>query len=409
MVGSRYQGEEGVVSDTAPCYTAFYSMSSEFFIIILVNVLALGAIGFFIISRLKTQQPDEEQERLKLKGLVNEVFGEVSNQVTEQSKQVFRSEQEMIAKDLQNKHSEIEKVVTELRRELKERQRDIQQLENERNKQFSEISTHIREHQKITEKLSEDTTKLRNILSNNQQRGQWGEYILDDILRSAGLVENVHYAKQQAFGTSNVKPDVTLLLPNERIVAIDVKFPYSAVYKMADAETSKAKLDAKKEFVTDVKAKVKQILDRGYINPEEGTMDYAILFVPNEMLFSFINQQAPEVIDLALHKKVMIVSPFTFLIVARTVMESYRNFMIENNLRDIIRFIGDFVEEWGRFEGEFTKFDDQISKMRKAYDQIASTRYNRMRLRIDRIEEYRHGMLADGEEKAKALPDSDNE
>ncbi len=385
-------------------------MNSEFFILILINVLAIGAVGFFILSKLKTQQPDEETERLKLKGLVNEVFGEVSNHVTEQSKQVFRGEQEMITKELQNKHAEIDKVVGELRRELKDRQRDIQQIEQDRNKQFSEITTHIREHQKITERLSEDTSKLRNILSNNQQRGQWGEYILDDILRSAGLVENVHYSKQTTFSTSNVKPDVTLLLPNNRLVAIDVKFPYSGVYKMADAETTKQKQDAKREFVQDVKTKIKQITDRGYINAEEGTLDYAILFVPNEMLFSFINQQAPEVIDLALKQKVMIVSPFTFLIVARTVMESYRNFMIENNLRDIIRFIGDFVEEWGRFEGEFVKFDDQITKMRKAYDQISTTRYSRMRLRIDRIEEYRHGMLIEGKgtatETVKPLPDS---
>lgn len=386
------------------CDTAC-TMSMELIIVLAINLLALGALAFYLISRLKPQNRDEDAERQVMKNLINEVFGEVTNQVTEQSKHVFRSEQELIAKDLQAKHGEIEKVVTELRKELKERQRDIQQLEQDRNKQFTQIATHIREHQKITEKLSEDTTKLRNILSNNQQRGQWGEYILDDILTSAGLVENVHYVKQETFGSNNVKPDVTLLLPNQRKVAIDVKFPYSAVYKMADAEAVKDKQAAKREFVQDVKAKVKQIVDRGYINPEEGTMDYAILFVPNEMLFSFINQQAPEVIDVAMKQKVMIVSPFTFLIVARTVMESYRNFMIENNLRDIIRFIGDFVEEWSRFEDEFGKFDDQLLRMRKAYDKIATTRYNRMRLRINRIEEYRHGMLESTE--AKSLPASD--
>jgi len=381
-------------------------MNSEFLILIIINVLAIGGVGVFLAAKLKPAAADEELERLKLKGMVNEVFGEVTSRVSEQSKQIFRTEQEMIAKDMQSKHSEIEKVVNELRRELNDRQRDIQKLENDRNKQFSEISTHIREHQKITERLSEDTSKLRSILSNNQKRGQWGEYILEDILRSAGLVENVHYSKQRAFTKSNVKPDITLLLPSDRIVAIDVKFPYSAVYKMADTETTKQKADAKREFIQDVRTKLKQIIDRGYINPEEGTMDYAILFVPNEMLFSFINQQAPEIIDEALQKKVMIVSPFTFLIVARTVMESYRNFMIENNLRDIIRFIGDFVEEWGRFEGEFTKFDEHLTRMRKSYDQIATTRYSRMRLRMDRIEEYRHGMLPapDGEKQAPSLP-----
>lgn len=378
-------------------------MSAEFIILILINVLAIGAVGFWLASKLKPTEADPEKERTVLRSLMNEVFGEMSNKVTEQSKQVLRGEQELIATNLKSKHAEIEKVVGELRRELNERQRQINELEQERTKQFSEVTTHIREHQKITQQLSEDTTKLRNILSNNQQRGQWGEYILDDILRTAGLIENVHYSKQAILGTTGVKPDITLLLPNNRKVCIDVKFPYSAVYKMADAETAETKVAAKRLFVQDVKAKVKQILERGYINPDADTMDYAILFVPNEMLFSFINQQAPEVIDLAMEKKVMIVSPFTFLIVARTMMESYRNFMIENNLKDIIQFISDFVEEWTRFEDEFGKFDDNLLKLRKSYDQIATTRYRRMRLRLDRIEEYRHGMLDTGETTVKQL------
>lgn len=364
--------------------------STSFFLLItIVNVLGLAALGWLLWTlrqRLSHAPDSDEQAQQRLRAMVNQVFGEVSTTLAEQSKHVFRNEQEIIASDLKNRHAEIEKVVTELRAELKERQKEIHQLEKARHEQFSQVATHIIEHQKITEKLSQDTSKLRSLLSNNQQRGQWGEYILEDILHAAGLVENIHFTRQVAFA-SKVKPDITLLLPNDRKVAIDVKFPYTAVAKLTEAETTTQKAEAKKLFVTDVKAKVKQIIDRGYINPEEGTLDYAIMFVPNEDLFSFINQQAPDVIEYAMNNKVMMVSPFTFLIVARTVMESYRNFMIENNLREIIKFIHDFVDEWGRFAGEFTQFDDRLTKLRQTYDKISSTRFNRMQLRIDRIQE----------------------
>lgn len=377
-------------------------MDSQLLLIVLVNVLGLAAVGYLVMNQLKKQQPvkDEEQERALLKGLVNEVFGEVTGKVAEQSKRVLEGEKETIATDLKNKHAAIEKVVDELRRELTERQRDLHAAEQDRNKQFAELSTRIKEHQEVTKELKENTAQLKNILSNNQMRGQWGEFILDGILRTAGLVEGTHYAKQLALGSESVKPDITLLLPNQRKVAVDVKFPYAAVQKMADSATKAEKDVAKKQFVVDVKNKVKQIVERGYINSEQGTLDYAILFVPNELLFSFINQTCPEVIDEAMEKRVMIVSPFTFLIVARTIMESYRNFMMENHLRDIVRYIGEFVEEWGRFELEFGKFDDALLKTRKAFDQIATTRFNRMRLRLGRIEEYRHGML--GEKSTQA-------
>jgi DNA anti-recombination protein RmuC len=92
-------------------------------------------------------------------------------------------------------------------------------------------------------------------------------------------------------------------------------------------------------------------------------------------------------------KKIMIVSPFTFLIVVRTVMESYRNFMIENNLRQIVKYISEFVNQWQRFTDEFGKFDIKISQLRESFDQIHNTRYRTMARSIDRIEEYRQGSL----------------
>lgn len=371
------------------------SMDAQLLLFVVLNITVIGVVAFVLLNQLKKQQPDSEEARNKMKSLVNEIFGEVTQKVGEQNRQILRNEKEIISTDLQNRQNQIEKIVLELRRELNERQDEIRQLEGDRLKQFSQISTHIREHQQITKELQSSTEKLSKVLTNNQKRGEWGEHILDDILQTAGLIENVHYSRQHTLGKTNVKPDVTLLLPDKRVVAIDVKFPYSAIQKMADTDSTIEKETYRKEFIQDVKAKVQQLVQRGYINSEEGTLDYAILFVPNEMLFSYINQNCPEVIDVAMRSKIMIVSPFTFLIVARTIVESYRNFMMENHLRDIIKYIGDFVEEWGRFEGEFGKFDEQLDKMRKSYDQITNTRYNRMRLRINRIEEYRHGMLDD--------------
>ncbi len=365
----------------------------------------LGAIAYLVWkqsqSRPDQDTNDEEQQRQLMRSLINEVFGEVTTKVTEQSRQVLRGEQDMIATNLKSRQAEIEKVVNELRSELKDRQRDIRQLEQERDKQFSEIATHIQNHQKVTEKLSQDTEKLRTILSNNQARGQWGEQILYDIMATAGLIEGTHFRRQVSSGGGgeiSTRPDVTLLLPNQRTVAIDVKFPYAAVIKMAEAEQAEHKTAAKKAFIADVRQKVKQIIDRGYINPAENTLDYAILFVPNEELFSFINQQAPEVVEYAMKNKIMLVSPFTFLIVARTIIESYRNFMVENRLRDIIRTIGDFVGEWGKFEGEFVKFDDNLVRLRKSYDTLTTTRFRQMRRKIDKIEEYQRGDVLEGGE-----------
>lgn len=360
---------------------------------ILIGLLV--GIGFFLwqiyrkLQLISSHKLETDEETAK--NLINQVFGEVTNKVVAQTKSVLESDKQAIYKDNENKRQAIEKMVTDLKQEIAERQKEIRSLEQDRNKKFGEISTAIDEHRKLTQELKTTTEGLSRVLSNNQTRGQWGERIIEDILTSAGLIEKVHFERQTALGNSNVKPDITLLLPNQRKVAIDVKFPYSEIQKMSLAESKKAKADHLQAFSRDLKDKVNQIEKRGYINVEAGTLDYAIMFVPNEMLFSFINQQFPDIIDEAMAKKVMIVSPFTFLIVARTVMESYRNFMIENNLRKIIGHIHDFTQEWDRFTKEFDKFDDTITKMRTAFDQIHSTRYKRMSMRIRRIEEESQG------------------
>lgn len=362
---------------------------------VIVLLLVGAGLGIFLwliyqkIQVLVNQNKEVDEE--KTKNLVNQVFGEITNKVIAQTKGVLEADKEVILKDNENKRQVMEKLVGDLKKEIDERQEEIRLLEKDRNKKFGEITTAIQDHRKITEELKTSTEALSKVLSNNQARGQWGERIIEDILRSAGLIENIHFARQIPLGTSTVKPDITLLLPNGRKVCIDVKFPYSEVQKMAVAESKVIKEEHLKNFTRDVRTKISEIESRGYIDVEQGTLDYAIMFVPNEMLFSFINQEFPDIVDEAMAKKVMIVSPFTFLIVARTVREAYANFMMEQNLRKIVSHIHEFSDEWSRFKGEFDKFDEVIGKMRDQYDKITSTRYKQMDLRIRRIEEDQKG------------------
>ena len=107
--------------------------------------------------------------------------------------------------------------------------------------------------------------------------------------------------------------------------------------KLAEAQTKVARTAHLKQFEIDLKKKIDKVAE--YIVPEFNTLDYAIMFVPNEMVFSFINQKLPHLVDRALQQRVLLVSPFTFLIVARTVMESYRNFMIGDQLKEVIKHV----------------------------------------------------------------------
>ena len=363
-------------------------------LLLVLGVIIFGFISLYLLLQKKFSKKNSDEE---MENLVHRVFSLSTTKIAEQSKQVLAGEKEAIKVDLENKQKMIEDLVKQLQLDLTERQKEIRLIDKDHNQKFGQLSTQIEEHRKLTKELETSTTQLAKVLSNNQTRGAWGERIIEDLLTSQGMIEGVHYQRQTLLGDSNLKPDITLLLPNNRFVSVDVKFPYSEIQKMSTAETKKSKNEHLLQFKRDLKIKISKVAE--YIIPEQNTLDYAIMFVPNEMVFSFVNQKFPELVDEALEKRVMIVSPFTFIIVARTIIESYRNFMMEDKLREVIGYIGGFTQEWGKFKDQFGKYGRSIETLKKSYEDLTGTRFKQMDRKIEKIENY-HGQKL---EKTKQL------
>ena len=358
-------------------------MSTELLVILLVIIAGFGIFYYLIKQQLTQNKPEE------LDNLINQIFGKSVEKITAQSKQVLQAEKEAININLENKQKAIEKLMLTLQDDLKTRQEEIRSLEKDRNLKFSALSTSLKEHQEMTRDLQSSTQALAKVLSNNQTRGQWGERIIEDLLESQGLQEGLHYLRQSKLGTSALIPDITLLLPDSHVIAVDVKFPYSEIQKMSVTENKVAKAEHLKQFERDLKIKIKKVAE--YISPEQNTLDYAIMFVPNEAVFSFINQKLVHVVDEAIQARVMLVSPFTFMAVASMVRESYKNFMMEKNLKQIINYVNDFSKEWTLFAEEFSKFGRSIETLKTGFDRLTTTRTNVMQRKIDRIAQQQLG------------------
>lgn len=357
----------------------------------LLLIVVLIVFGFISLYLLIKKQLDQTQSPQKVEDIVNQVFGLSVGKIAEQSKQILEGEKNVIKNDLENKQRAIEKLVGNLQEDLKQRQEEIRNLERDRTQKFSEINKALEQHKELTQDLKVSTEQLAKVLSNNQARGAWGERIIEDLLRANGLVEGIHYLKQAKQTDGQQRPDITLILPNHRNVPVDVKFPYAEIQKLSEAETKSARAEHLKQFNTDLRIKIDKVAE--YIDPAKETLDYAILFVPNEMVFSFINQKMPDLVDRAMNKRVLIVSPFTFLIVARTVMESYRNFMIGDKLKEVVTYVDEFVGEWSKFREKFEKYGKTLTTLQKDYDDLTTTRVKQMERKIVKIEDVRQGNL----------------
>lgn len=371
------------------------------FILLILFFAAL--VAFYLAIKKLLQEKNGATEQKVLEDMVHKVFGMAANEIAIQSKGILQGEKDVIKNDLANKQSMLEKMIKDLRQEMSEQQKEIRSIEKEQIDKISSVKTAVEEHRQLTKELKTSTEQLAKVLSNNQTRGAWGERIIEDLLKANGLQEGIHYLRQSKLGESSMKPDITLLLPDQRNVPVDVKFPYQEVQKMSMAENQSDKQAHMLQFKRDLKTKVDKVA--AYISPENDTLDYAIMFVPNEALFSFINQKFPDIIDEALAKKVIVCSPFSFLIVARTVMESYRNFMVGKKIKEVIKHIDAFATEWLKFDEEFGKFGRSIETLAKNYETLSTTRKRQMEKKIAKIEQYRGSSvdLIEEVEKPKLL------
>src|SRR5258708_21942910 len=182
----------------------------QFIVLILILVGGFGVLLWYLKNALSNRSGAENME-----DMVNKVFGLTTQKIGEQSRQILQAEKETIRVDLENKHQSIEKMVRNLQDDMKERQEEIRSLEQDRVKKFSEITTTLEQHRKLADDLRISTQQLASVLSNNQMRGGWGERIIEDLLRSNGLIEGTHYAKQMKLTDTTLRPDITLLLPND--------------------------------------------------------------------------------------------------------------------------------------------------------------------------------------------------
>ncbi len=355
--------------------------------------LVIGGLGVYLLLRKKDNSEDiSDTISQKLNEIMPNVLDQANESLVRMANEKLSGESKQNRMDMDNKRQEIERMV-------KEMQKYLETSDKERIGTFSALKTSLDEYKKITEQLSVSTEGLKKALSNNQIRGQFGEEVADELLKMAGFVRGIDYEFNKEQAGSETRPDFAVFMPDGTRINVDSKFPYSNLQKMSEAESKEQKAEYHRLFVQDVKDKIKQVTNRDYINPEDRTVDFVILFIPNEMIFSYIYDKMDEVWKDAMANKVILAGPFTFTAVLRMVKQSYDNFKIQKNIYEVIQHVKSFEKEWIKFSDEFEKVGSKISAAQKQYEDVEGTRYRQLQRSMDKVKLEGEDIDADGQTK----------
>lgn len=261
---------------------------------------------------------------------------------------------------------------------------ELNQLRQTNNTQYDNVG-------KAVEALARRTDNLNEILSSSQKRGQWGERVVEDMLRAAGFIENVNYSKQDT-NIVGGRPDYKFMMPPNRVLFMDVKFPLDKYAAHFSAESDALRDQAKSDFVKAVKGHVDALAKRDYINnAKEEALDYVLMFLPNESISGFVHEADPTLIDYALNKQVVLCSPlalYSFLVVVRQATDSFHT---EQTAASIMQQINKFNTEWSKYVKAVDDVKDTFNKLNDKIDDISTggTRFNKLSVPVRSIEKMR--------------------
>ncbi len=289
-------------------------------------------------------------------------------------------------KELESKKELIDKNIETIGKTLQEVQRRVEEVGKVSGEKMAEVSTLIRKHEDVTTRLKDTTEHLGRALASSKKRGEWGERMAEDIIRLVGMVEGVNYIKQKTLENAS-RPDYTFFLPNDLRVNMDVKFPLDNFTHYLDAENDNDRKRYRDELLKNTKIMMRQVASREYINPAENTVDYAIMFIPNEQVYSFIQESDVTIMDEALKQKVILCSPFTLYAVLAVIRQTIDNFSLERTASEILKLLADFKKQWKVYKEKFKIMGDRIDAAKKEYDSLVTTRTNMLERQLKRIDE----------------------
>ena len=350
-------------------------------ILFLVGFLFGGGFSWIIrkksMESLKNNQDDLKQE---FENISNKVFLDNQNQFLSLAETKFEQLNKNSAKELDGKKQLIDSTLKEMKDNLENLSKNTIALEGQ-----------MKESKESVGKLTDTTSQLRQILSSSQARGQWGERMVKDILDFIGLVEGINYTQQKQIPDGKNRPDFTFLLPDEKAINMDVKFPLTHYENYIAAESNQEEESEKKAFLADVRNHVNEVSKRGYIDPKGSTVDYVLLFIPNEGIYAFLNQEDHTLIDFSLEKKILLCSPVTLYAILSLIRQAVSNFAMEKKAGEMQELVGVFKRQWNLFTGKVDAIGKSLNALSNHYEELKGPRFRELEKPMDKISELELG------------------
>ncbi len=308
-------------------------------ILLLTILLGFAGLFYFINKKLSEAKPPENNQALLEWLKTMQVSIDATNRTLNES--------------MQTNSSQMVRTLQENSKQLNERLDKAAEVIRDVNKEVGQMS-----------EIGRSMKELQEFLKSPKIRGNIGEEILKDLIAQMFPKNSFHL--QYTF-KSGEKVDAAIRT-DAGILPIDSKFPMENFTRMMKAEDDLLKKTAEKEFLRDVKKHIDAI-SKKYILPEEGTMDFALMYVPSESVFYELCNQT-EILQYARKQRVYIVSPSTLYAHLQTILLSFEGKKIETKSREVFRLLRAIQNDYEKINDSMQVLGKHLNNATSQYSQV---------------------------------------
>lgn len=310
---------------------------------------------------LRTREVAEVELRLltETKAQLEERFRLLANDALQNNSQLF----------LDRSRDQMQHLIEPVNQSLRKFEEQVQAIEKSRAGAYEGIMAQVSALTHLQERVRESTDQLKTALRSPIQRGRWGEIQLRRVVELAGMLEYCDFAEQKTlFGETNLRPDLTVRLPNECQVIVDAKVSLEAYLKAVETTDPAERARYLTDHARQVRTHVKALSDKAYWERLPCTPEFVVAFLPLEPLFSSAVENDPTLIEFGVEKRVLLATPLTLISLLLTVAHGWRQQTLAQNI-DRIREAGvELYTRLGTMHGHFSKLGDAIERTVSVYN-----------------------------------------
>jgi DNA recombination protein RmuC len=323
------------------------------------------------VAEMNASREGERKAGEEKLALLQDAQERLSNQFKVLSEQVLEEKSQKFAE--QNKAA-LGSLLEPLRMQLSEFKGKVEEVYVQEGKDRTALTEQVKQLMSLNRTLSQDAQNLTDALKGNAQvQGAWGEWVMEELLASSGLMKGEHYflqdSKQREDG-SRGRPDALLQLPGGRQLVLDSKVSLVAYEQYSSAKDPAAQGIALKAHLDSMKKHIGGLSDREYqkLYP---TLDFVMMFIPIEPAFMLAAANDRQLFSQAWEKNVLLVSPSTLLFVLRTVAYLWRQEDQNRNAKKIAERGALLYDKFCDFLKDLEGLGQRLKQAQTAYDAAA--------------------------------------